>query len=86
MKPIYIFGRKRILELEEELELKKDMISTRQDVISQQKKKIAELQSYLDDATISILILLKENKELKEHLSKVPSRDSKGRFTKRSEK
>lgn len=83
MKPIYIFGRKRIRELEEELEIKKEMISVRQDVISQQKKKIAESLSYLEEAAKSILILLKENIELNEQLSKFPSRDAKGRFTKR---
>lgn len=83
MKPIYIFGRRRIRELEEELEIKKEMISVRQDVISQQKKQIAELQSNLDNAMTSVLDLLAENRELNEQLSKFPSRDAKGRYTKK---
>lgn len=72
MKPIYIFGRKRIWELENALDVQRDMIYTRDAVIREKNKKISDLESDLDNAMTSVLDLLAENRELKEQLSKFP--------------
>lgn len=92
MKPIYIFGRKRIRELEDELRAKNSELHSHRKRIVRLKEHIKKMEEDFSKTKASNERLNLENRDLQHRVAvlnnmveslKLQPRDAKGRFTKK---